>query len=215
MRAAIARVVMALAARCFGQHRRDWASAMEAEFEVAIEEGAALSFASGCLLSAIRELPAHEEGRFAIASHILALGIIIPIAGLMLISVAQGYSFMAPNEAGTDAIVGTGRPMFVNAANQTGLPLLTLLTFVLGSGHLWMAWTMLDRDWSRVASLGTAAAALISTVVMFTGILFWSDPCALPQAAMTAVELLAIWSLVRWHGDLPDTGPDRVRPYPA
>jgi len=215
MRVAIACVVMALAARCFGKHRRDWASAMEAELQAAIEEGESLSFASGCLLRAIRELPAHEDGRFAIASHVLALGIIIPIAGLMLISVGQGYPFLAPNEAGTDAILGTGRPMLVNAANQTGLPLLTLLTFVLGSGHLWVAWAMLDRDWSRVASLGTAAAALTSTVVMFTGILFWSDPCALPQAAMTAVELLAIWSLIRWHGDLPDTGLDMVWPHPA
>jgi hypothetical protein len=188
---------------------------MQAEFEVVVETGEPLSFASGCLLSAIRELPAHEEGRFALASYILAVGVIVPVGVLLLASVTQGFPFLAPMEAGANSILGDGRPADINAANQTGLPLLALLTLVLGTGHLYMAWAMLDRDWSRVTSVAFAAMALMATTVTFASVLFLYDACALPQAAVTMIELSAIWSLVRWHRDLTDTGPDSVRPHPS
>jgi hypothetical protein len=212
---AIARAIMTISVRCFGDPRRDWAHAMQAEFDVAVEMGEPLSFASGCLLSAIRELPVHEEGRFALASYILALGVIVPVGVLLLASVTQGFPFLAPIEAGASSILGNGRPGDINAANQTGLPLLALLTLVLGIGHLYMAWAMLDRDWSRVATVGFAAMALMATTVLFASVLFLYDACALPQAVVTMLELLTIWSLVRWDRDLTDTGLDSVRPHPS
>ena len=201
----IARAMMTMAVNCIGDQRREWALAMQAEFDMAAEAGEALIFALGCLLGAWREMPAHEEGRFAIASHLLAIGVVVPMAVLLLSSVVLGYSYLAPVEAGVGSLLGSGAPVFpITYANQAGLPLLAMLTFALGLGHLNMAWAMLERDWTRVAVAGRIGAAVIVTSVTFTGILFLSDTCALPQATAVAIELGAIWVLVRWHADLPN-----------
>lgn len=208
MKMAIARAMMIMAVRSLGYSRRDWALAMQAEFEVAAEAGNALSFAFGCLVGAWREVLAHEEGRFALASYLLAIGVILPLGGLLLSSVASGYSYLAPVEAGAGNVFGSGRPVFpVTYANQSGLSLLAMLTFVLGLGHLYMAWAILERNWIRVAVAGRIGAAVMATIVTFTGILFLYDTCALPQVVAIAIELSAIWLLARWHDCLPDDDP--------
>jgi hypothetical protein len=203
MTLALARAVMALAARCLGDHRREWALAMEAELDAAAEAGGPLRFAFGCLLAAWREMLAHEEGRFALASHVLAAGVIVPMAGLMLFSVALGFPYLAPHETGNSRLFGSGEPVSINEANLVGLPLMAALTTGLGFGHLLMAWEMLDRDWRRVATLGRIAAAVMVMMVLFSGILFIYETCALPQTAAMVIELAAIGVLVRWHDQLP------------
>lgn len=218
MRIAIARAVMLIARRCMGSPRRDWADAMAAEFEIAAEAGAPLSFAFGCLLAAWRELPAHDEGRFVLASHVLAVGVILPVGTLLLASVARGFPLLALGDANTDSLLGSGYPTFPNTeANQAGLPLMAFFTFALGLGHLLMAWVMPDRDWQRAALISRLGTAIMATMVIFSSILFLFDACALPQAALIAVELIAVWSLVRWHADLPEASPappERYRPSP-
>jgi hypothetical protein len=211
MKLVVARVMMTLATRCMAHHRGEWALAMETEFEVAAEAGDALSFASGCLLGAWREMPAEEEGRFALASHFLAVGVIVPMAALLLSSVIHGFAYLAPEGAGTGGVLGSNGPSFVNYANITGLPLMAILTSVLGVGHLYMAWAMLDRNWERVAALGRIGAAIMATMVIFTGILFIYEACALPQAFAIGIELIAIWALVRWHAELRDTSRHEAR----
>lgn len=208
MRVAVARIVMAVALRCLGRHRNEWAAAMQAEFEIAAEADEPLSFAFGCLAAAWRELPAHDEGRFLLASHVLALGVILPLGTLLLTSVARGFPLLAPGGAAAAGLLGSGFPTFPNTeANQAGLPLMALFTAVLGLGHLGMAWVMLDRDWERAALIGRLGAAIMATMVIFSGILFLFDACALPQTGLIMVELLAVWSLVRWHADLPEAAP--------
>lgn len=202
MKLALARAMMTVAARCLGMSRREWAMAMEAELHAAAEAGEALSFAWGCLIAAWREMPSHEEGRFVMASHFLAVGIVVPMAALLLSSVAFGFSFLTPRELGVAPSLGNGEPVFVNYANQTGLPLMAFVTLVAGLGHVLMAWAILDRDWLRVAAIGRIGAALMATMVIFTGILFLYEACALPEVAAIALELTAIHSLVRWHAEL-------------
>lgn len=202
---AIARAMMIMAVRSLGYSRREWALAMQAEFDVAAEEGDALSFAFGCLLGAWREVLAHEEGRFALASYLLAIGGILPLGGLLITSVASGYSYLAPVEVGAGNFWGSGRPVFpVTYANQSGLLLLAMLTFALGLGHVYMAWAILDRDWTRVAVAGRIGAAVMVTIVTFTGVLLLYDTCALPQVVAISLELSSIWLLARWHDYLPD-----------
>jgi hypothetical protein len=211
---AIARAMMIMAVRCLSDFRRDWALAMQAEFDVAAEAGNALSFAFGCLLGAWREVSTHEEGRFAIASYFLAIGVIVPLGGLLLSSVASGYAYLTPAEAGAGNIFGSGRPVFpVTYANQSGLSLLAILTFGLGLGHLYIAWVILDRNWMRVAVAGRIGAAVMATIVTFTGVLFLYDTCALPQVVAIAIELGAIWLLARWHADLTDDDSWQPRPH--
>lgn len=206
MKMTIARTMMIVAVRCLGYSRRNWALAMEAEFEIAAEGGNALSFAFGCLLGAWREMPANDEGRFALASYGLAVGVVVPLGGLLLTSVASGFPFLAPFEVGAGHIFGSGSLSFpVTYANQSGIFLLAMLTFALGLGHLHMAWAILNRDWMRVAVIGRIGAAVMATTVTFTGVLLLYDTCALPQVGAIATELSTIWLLARWHAGLSDS----------
>jgi len=90
MKLAFARAMMALAAHGLGEARRPWGVAMLAEFDAAADAGQPLRFAAGCLIAAIRELPRQEEGRFALASYALALGVMLPMASVQLGAALQG-----------------------------------------------------------------------------------------------------------------------------
>ena len=72
MTAALSRAVMSLAICCLGESRREWALAMQAEFEAATAEGEAFAFATGCLIAAWCEMPKHAEGRLVLANYALA-----------------------------------------------------------------------------------------------------------------------------------------------
>ena len=205
MKDTLARCIIAIAVRCLSDRRHQWASAMAAEFETAVDEGEALSFAIGCLATALREMPTHEEGRFALASHIFALGVMLPIAALLVSSVPRGFALLAPSSESAAALLGSGYPSFgINEANQVGLPLMALLTLALGFGHLALAWAILERDWKRVTAISSMGAAIVVTLLVFSSILFFGDGCAIPQAVIIALELVAVWALVGWHADLPN-----------
>ena len=195
---------MALAVCCLGNHRREWALAMQVEFETAAEDGRPLSFAIGCLIGAWRELPAHEEGRFVLASYALAIGVVIPMAGLLISGVLLGFPYLYPWHVGFHGLLaGSAAPDFlITDANRAALPSLAFIVLLLGVGHLSIAWVLLERDWRRVAALGRWAAAATATLVVFTAVLFLDHPHALLQAAVLAVELTAISALASWHARL-------------
>jgi hypothetical protein len=97
---------------------------MQVEFEVASKDGQALPFAFGCLLSACRELPEHEEGRFTLACHLLVLVAVVPASALLTASILAGFP-----EAYFG--FGAGRPAtepspFINEGNRFALPALAL-----------------------------------------------------------------------------------------
>ena len=191
----VARAVMALAVSCLGGRGRDWALAMEGEFEAASEDGKPLSFALGCLMAAWRELPAHEEGRFTIASHVLALVLLVPTAALLVSSLATDFPasyFGLPDSIG-------GQVPLLNEANLSAVPPLAILLVGLAASHLRLAWLVLDRDWARVAALGTLLAAASVTLILFAALVFATFAFPLAQAGTLAIELTAVSALARWH----------------
>lgn len=201
MRQALGRAAMVLAAAVLGRERREWAAAMRAEFEVAREAGEALPFALGCLWSAVPQLFVRDEGRRALASHVLAVGILLPVAVLLLASVALGFPYLTGDALNLGGAVGSGPTLSINVANRKGLPLLALLSGAIGVGHLCLAWALLERDWRRVTMLGRSGAATVVSMLIFAAILSLGDPRALPQAALIALELAAVWSVVWWHDE--------------
>lgn len=198
MRAAAARAAMALAVVWLGDRRRDWALAMRAEFEIAAGEGRAMSFASGCLGAALRDLPSHEEGRFAIASHFVALVLLIPTAALLFSSLSGDFpsSYLG---ASTPPPSGGGSGAFVNDGNRSAVPPIALLMLGLAGLHLRIAWLVLERDWARVAAAGALIAAATVTLLLFTLVVFAHPASALGLAATLAVELIGVCALARWH----------------
>lgn len=203
MTAAVAKAVMSLASRCLGESRRDWAQAMQTELEAALDDGKPLAFATGCLLAAWREMPTQEQGRFVLANHVLALGLLIPMAGLQF-ACAAGSSNLFLGHVGLYAVLAPGgaQDPYLTEAHWAAIPPLLGLWLLLGIGHLRLAWVLLERDWSRVISAAALTVAASATLVIFTGVLFLSDASVALQAVLLAIELSAIYASARWHGRL-------------
>jgi hypothetical protein len=204
MTAAVARAVMALAGGCLGEHRRTWAMAMQGELDVAIEDGKPLTFAIGCLTSALRQMPAHAEGRFTLTSHAIVFGLMIPFAALLVSGTLLGFPSLFSGHVGVNGWLdgGVATTSLLNPSNHSAVPALALLVLALVSGHLVMPWFVLERDWHRVVVLGQLNMAATATLLIFTGILFLDETFMLLPVTGLAVEWLAIATLSRWHGHL-------------
>lgn len=194
---------MRLAARCLGESRRDWAFAMQIEFAAAIEDGGPLAFAMGCLIAAWREMPGHTQGRFVLANYALALGLLVPMAGLQF-ACATGSSYLFAGQAGLYAVLAPAglQDPYLAEAHRSAIPALLALWLMLGAGHLRLAWVVLERDWSRVTSAAAFTVATSATLVIFTGVLFLNDASVALQAILLTIELIAIYASARWHGRL-------------
>lgn len=196
----VARAMMALAEACLGERRRDWAHAMRAEFAFAARDGKSLAFASGCLVSAICVLPRHAEGRFAIASHVIALGL-FPVAALLFLGTASAFPFLPPGRAGIgDLLAGSVEPLqLLMPWNRGFAPGLALLIWGLGAGHVLMPWFIVERDWARAGLLAGANSAATVTLFLFTGVLLLDFSFMVLPVAGLFFELTAVWLLYQWH----------------
>ncbi|MET3713710.1 hypothetical protein ABIC65_004445 [Sphingomonas trueperi] len=209
MMPAFSRALMALACRCLGEGRREWAQAMRAEFDAVVEDGRPLPFAIGCLFGALRQMPMQEEGRFILTNYTLALGIMMPMAALQVGCAVFGLPYLFP---GTEGLRGTMIPaqeLLFGGAYRAAVPSLTILLLLSGGGQLRVAWLMLERDWSRVTSTGMAILATIATLILFMGTLFLDTSQVVTQGAVLAVELVVLAGLSRWHAELTPPPPER------
>lgn len=206
MSAAVARSVMTLAARCLGDRRRGWALAMRAEFEWALRDGRALGFAFGCLAAAWREMPAHGEGRFALASHAVALGVILPVAALLSSAALLGFPYVDIEGAGVRGVLaGSGGRLFLlNEGSRVAVPSLTLLMLLIAGTHLLVAWRVLERDWERVAASARLGAATTVTLALVSGVAALGTTRMVPLVAVLAIELTIVSAVARWHALISD-----------
>ena len=212
MTAALSKALMSLTRCCLGESRRDWALAMQGEFEAAIEDGTSLAFATGCLIAAWREMPKHHEGRFALASYALALGLLVPTAALQF-ACAMDFPtlFAGPGMLGVLDARGAREPYLVSA-QISAVPVLLLLWLSLGIAHLRLAWLLVERDWSRAFHVGALTAAATVTFLLFAGVLLLNSIPLILQAGTLGIELLAILAAARWHARL---SPDNHSEVPA
>ena len=204
MRAAVARMVMALAVCCLDEGRREWARAMRMEFETAVEDGKPLRFAIGCLTAAARELVTREEGRFVLTSYALALGLMLPMAALQIGCAVLGLPYLYAGHGGlSGSLAAGGAPeVLMRGVYQAAVPSLSVLLLLVGIGQLRIAWAMLERDWSRVISMGALTLAATATLVIFMTALFLDATQPMLQAAVLAIELAAVSVVTRWHAQL-------------
>jgi hypothetical protein len=207
MRLAVSWAVMTLAVRCLGHRRREWALAMQAEFEAAVDDGKPLRFAIGCLVGAWREMPTHDEGRFVIANHVLAIGLILPVTVMMLSSTIGDFVHFGVHDLPR---VGSGSGPLLTDGNRSAVPSLAMLLLLLGAAHLRIAWSLLECDWTRVVDAARMIAALTVTLAVFSGLVF-ASLAGLIHASVAAIELTAILVLARWHAQLPLRAMSRSR----
>lgn len=199
MRAAVARALMALATCCLGESRRDWALAMQAEFD---EAGTAqLGFAAGCLIAAAREMPRHAEGRLMLADHALALGLIVPMAFLQF-ACAIG---LLGGQGGIYAMLAIdgGHEPYLIEAQFSAVPVLLVLWLLLGICHLRLAWLLLDRDWQGMVQAGAMIASAALTLVILVTVLRLAASFLAPVIGMLGVEAIFLLVLAQWDGRSP------------
>ena len=193
----LSRALVALAAGCLGERHRDWADAMTAELEAARADGRALSFSAGCLVAALRQAPAHAEGRLQLASHALALGLLVPAAVLpfaCMIGLSSGQGGLY----GILGAAGAQGPLLAPA--QIGsVPALLILWLLLGIGHLRLAWTLLERDWMGMARAGALISGAALTLSMFMAVLLLDALALRLLPGILAVELVLILRVAQWH----------------
>jgi hypothetical protein len=200
MREGAAHIVMGLALRCLPQDSRQWGQAMQAEFDEALRDGKPFGFALGCLIAGWRRLPFHADGRFALASHALALGLIVP-ATFHLGCALSGVKLMVSGHDNHYAMLAAGgvRGRALADAYLTAAPALTLLLFLLGSAHCFIAWAILDGRWRRAAVLWLAATLIALAIVGFAIAIAPGAGGIAIQFAASAIELAAIPLLAMWQ----------------
>ena len=199
---AIARALMLLATYSFGETRREWAVAMQAEFQVAARDGRPLAFAFGCLIAAWREMPRREEGRFVLANYVLALGVLVPMGALQFASVLD-FAVVPARQGGPFALPMPGAgERYLTEAYSSSVTVLLGLWILLGAGHLGLAWALLQRDWSRATNAACLMASVSATLLMFTTVLFLDSSAVQLQAFLLGIELGAVYSAARWHSFL-------------
>jgi hypothetical protein len=205
MKALFSRAAMALAACLLGERRHEWSAAMRIEFEEALADGRPFGFALGCLAAAARELLTRQEGHFALTSHVLALGLMLPIAALQIGCALFGLPYLFPDAQGLSGamLVGAAHENLLRGVYQAAIPSLTLLQLLIAAGHVCIAWKMLDSDWAGVARWAARTAAGAATLVLFMSVLFLNGSQALLQGAVLAIELATVSVVARWHAQLP------------
>jgi hypothetical protein len=197
----LARAAMTLATCWLGEERRGWAAAMAAELEAAADAGAARRFAFGCLVAAARALPARALGRLALASHALALGVMLPMATLQLGGALFGPPGLSPAGAGLGGALAADatRALLLRPVYQAAVPALALLQLLTALGHVRLAWRLVAHDWAGAWRVALQVAAASVTLVVVLGALFLDAHEALAQAAVAAAELAAIAAAAQWH----------------
>lgn len=201
MNTALARVAVALAVRSLGRERKDWSRAMVAELEAAIDDGRPLIFAIGCLFAAWRELPAHPEGRLTLATHLLAIGLVVPTAALSFWCAYLGYPYLALGKIGVLGFLAghSEKIPLLNDGDWALAPSVTLLILLQAVSQLLLAWFVVERDWARVAAIGRFNAATLSTLSIVTSLLGLMGANILLPLAALVTEMLGVFALARWH----------------
>jgi hypothetical protein len=206
MTVAVSRLLLLLAVRSLGPHRSVWAQAMLAEFEVAEADGQPFSYAFGCLLGAWKTMPYHVAGRFALASHVVCLGIFLPVGAMFLVAAISGFPFVDAGDGISGFLFGTGtHASLLNPGTQMLAPAFGLVMIMLTTCHLSLAWWVLDRNWERVAMVMRFGAATMTTLVIVTCCAALNLATLLLPLAALLIELSAVSALAWWHVERLET----------
>lgn len=209
MTLALPQAMMTIATACLGNRRRDWALAMQAEFEVAVKDQQKMSFAAGCLMTALRDMHRHPEGRLTLASYTLGLGLFVPVAGVHLARVLD-FLLVGTGVPGGALLAGASANPVLAWGQAKAIPALILLWGSLGVGHLCLAWLLLDRDWSRVLKVSAAIGAATVTLFLLVTVLLLDATALISHVAVLAIEFIVLVAAARWHARIIPSAPPGI-----
>ena len=201
MIAILSRCVMILAIAGLGDRNRDWGLAMQGEFEASIDDGRPLLFAFGCLLGAWRMRLADPDGRFALASFALAVGLILPLASVLAVGAIVGFpylDFAQDNVVGILAVDGAPTTL-LDDGNRAAASSLSMVVFLLAGTSVLIAWAILDRNWVRVAAVERLTVAATLTLLVFVALLGFDETRMILPILGFVAQHVVVLMLMRWH----------------
>ena len=179
--------------------------------EAAVEDGNQFAFATGCLIAAWREMVKHGEGRLVLANYGLALGLLLPLAGLQFERVI-GVSSIFPGQESPYGLLalGAGQSLFLVSSQMQAVPALLILWLLVGVSQFCLAWALVEGDWARVVKFGAVISAVTVTLLFFAGVLMLDLSSFVLQAIEFGMELAAIAAAARWQATLRSDGPTEL-----
>jgi hypothetical protein len=167
-----------VAIRLLPDSRRSWADGMIAELSYADDDQAALSFARGCLLTALRERACDADTQIMASLWTIAVATAL-YAVIRLVCAAHGVAVLFGAHDGIrDALLRQGASSNVIASYEAARPIVVGCFLVLGTVQLATAW-FLSRGQIRafatawciaLAIAGIAVAIQLSIIPDGTGV---------------------------------------------
>ena len=203
MRAPVSRALMVIVLRSLSGNRREWALAMQAEFELAVADGKPFAFATGCLIAAWGEMLKRAEGRHVVANYTIALGLLIPVAAFQFTLAIGSLSVFADAGAFKGALLhGASNNSMLAWSQHSAVPCLLALWLLLSMAHLRLAWVLIEQDWTRVANVSALNGAVLVTLFLLMTALVLNVTFVALQAGVMAIEVVALVIAARQHAQL-------------
>ncbi len=187
-----------VATRLLPASRRSWADAMIAELSHADDNRAALNFASGCLVAALRERACDAD------THIMAtlwtIAVVTALyAVVQLVCAAHGVAVLfGAHDGMLDALLRNGASSTIIANYETARPIVVSCFLALGIVQLTTAW-FLSRGQFRLFATAWCTACLIAGIAVAIQLSIIPNDAGVPSEfhallmQAVAVPVLLVW----------------------
>lgn len=187
-----------LATRLLPASRRSWADAMIVELSHADDTRAALNFASGCLLAALRERACDADTH--ITATLWTIAVVTALyAVVQLACAAHGVAVLfGAHDGMLDALLQNGASPTIIASYETARPIVVGCFLALGAVQLTTAW-FLSRGQFRPFATAWCIAFLIAGIAVAIQLSIIPDGAGVPSEfhalliQAVAVPVLLVW----------------------
>ena len=198
MRRRLAIGLCAAACRVLPAARRPWADAMIAELPHADSDRAALAFAGGCLLAALRERSRDIDTRFARGLWSIAV-VTALFAILRLACAARGIEVLLGARDGMhDALAARGAGPALIASYEAARPLVIGCFLALGCAQIAAAWFLSRGQFHRFLVAWCVALVVASTAVAIQLSIVWTLDGVPSEFHALLVQAVAVPALFAW-----------------
>ncbi|MBX9730218.1 MAG: hypothetical protein K2X59_02725 [Sphingomonas sp.] len=196
-----------IASRMLPKAHRQWGDAMIAEIGHADADRAALGFAIGCVVAALRARVCDGETRFSAGLWSIAL-LTAFFAVLRFQCAVNGVPVLLGAPDGMEeALLQHGASRSLIASYQAGRPFVILCFLALGCAELLAAWFLSRRDYRRFLGAWFAAFSVAVVAVAIQLSIVWSAPGLPSEFHALLMQAIAVPTLLAW----PQTRHDDAR----
>ena len=195
----LALILCNVATRLLPASRRSWADGMIAELSHADDARAALNFASGCLLAALRERARDADTH--VMATLWAIAVVTAFyAVVQLVCAVRGVAVLfGAHDGMLDALLRNGASPTVIASYETARPIVVSCFLALGTVQLATAWFLSRR---QILPFATAwcIALLIAGIAVAIQLSIIPNGAGVPsEFHALLMQAVAVPALLVWH----------------